>query len=175
MAETHPRCAGDGPYLGGWLGAVRPADGVTSKILPDLPWHYFFDVFDAPLPAMAIPGFFGGVLFSTVLGIAGRRRRFDELSLPRVAAWGALGGLLLSLLPASLVAVGLATGRPGADLWRFTAVITGPLILLSAGSASGSLLLARRSEERELLVAGDDVAETGLTERDVQELLEGRR
>jgi len=29
----------------------------------------------------------GGALFSTVLGIAGRRRRFDELSLPRCAAW----------------------------------------------------------------------------------------
>ena len=76
--------------------------GVASLILPGLPWHYFFDVFDAPLPALAVPGFFGGVLFSTVLGVAGRRRRFDELSLPGVAAWGALGGMLLSLLPAAM-------------------------------------------------------------------------
>ena len=46
--------------------------GITSNLLPGLPWHYFFDVFDAPLPALAIPGFVGGVLYSIVLGIAGR-------------------------------------------------------------------------------------------------------
>ena len=60
--------------------------GVASNLLPFLPWHYFFAVFDGPLPALAIPGFVGGALFSTVLGVAGRRRRFDELSLPRFAA-----------------------------------------------------------------------------------------
>ena len=149
--------------------------GVASLILPGLPWHYFFDVFDAPLPALAVPGFFGGVLFSTVLGVAGRRRRFDELSLPGVAAWGALGGLLLSLLPAAMVAVGLASlGRPGAGLWQITAVISGPLILLSAGSASGSLLVARKAEDRVLLAAGEEAAEVGLTESEAQELLGGR-
>ncbi|MDH4348941.1 MAG: hypothetical protein OEW17_09055, partial [Gemmatimonadota bacterium] len=73
--------------------------GVTSNLLPGLPWDAFFEVFDAPLPALAIPGFVGGALFSMVLGIAGRRRRFAELSLPRFAAWGAVGGLLLSLVP----------------------------------------------------------------------------
>ena len=36
----------------------------------------------------AYPGFIGGVMFSAVLGIAARRRRFDELSLPRFGAWG---------------------------------------------------------------------------------------
>lgn len=134
--------------------------GLASILLPGLPWHYFFAVFDAPLPALAVPGFFGGVLFSTVLGIAGRRRMFDELSLPRVAAWGALGGVLLSLLPAAMVAVGLASlGRPDAGLWQLTAMISGPLVLLSAGSASGTLLVARMSENRELLEAGEDVAD----------------
>src|SRR4029078_6989408 len=87
--------------------------GVASKLLPFFPWHYFFDVFDAPLPAMAVPGFFGGALFSIVLGIAGRRRRFAEVALPRFAAWGALGGLLLSCLPAALVALGLASFNGG--------------------------------------------------------------
>ena len=37
--------------------------GVTSKILPGLPWDSFFDVFDAPLPALAVPGFFAGMFF----------------------------------------------------------------------------------------------------------------
>jgi hypothetical protein len=130
--------------------------GVTSKLLPGLPWDSFFEIFDAPLPALAVPGFFGGALFSTVLGIAGRRRRFDELSLPRFAAWGALGGLLLGLVPAALVAVGLASLRPDLGLWQLTAIISGPLILLGAASASGSLMLARRAKDRELLEACDD-------------------
>jgi len=109
------------------------------------------------LPALAIPGFVGGVLFAVVLGTAGRRRRFEELSLPRFAAWGAVGGLLLSLVPAALVAVGLASlERSDLGLWQITAVISAPLILLSAVSASVSLLLARRAESRELLEAGED-------------------
>jgi hypothetical protein len=149
--------------------------GVASKLLPGLPWHYFFDVFDAPLPALAVPGFVGGALFSTVLGIAGRGRRFDELSLPRFAAWGAVGGVLLSLVPAAMVTVGLATFRAGAlGLWQLTAVVSGPLALLGAASASGSLLLARRAERRELLHAGADVAEVGLTDGEKRELLGGR-
>src|SRR5918998_2963865 len=47
----------------------------------------------------AYPGFLGGVVFSAVLGIVGRRRRFDELSLPRFVAWGAVAGLLVGALP----------------------------------------------------------------------------
>ena len=149
--------------------------GVTSKLLPGLPWDAFFEVFDAPLPALAIPGFFGGAFFSVVLGIAGRRRRFDELSLPRFAAWGALGGLLLTLFPFALVAVGLASTE-GSTLgaWQVIRAISGPFILLSAVSASGSLMLARKAEKRELLEASEEVAEVGLTERARQELLGGR-
>ena len=129
------------------------------------------EVFDAPLPALAVPGFVGGAFFSAVLGIAGRRRRFDELSLPRFAAWGAVGGLLLGLFPAAMVAVGLASAN--VDVGLFTAVIIGPLSLLSAVSASGSLALARMTEDRALLEASEDVAEVGLTEGEAQELLGG--
>ena len=60
--------------------------GLASNLLPGLPWNAFFDVFDAPLPALAIPGFLGGAFFSLVLGIAERRRRFDQLSVLRFAA-----------------------------------------------------------------------------------------
>ena len=121
--------------------------GVSSVLLPWLPWDAFFQVFDAPLPALAIPGFVGGVLFSLVLAVAGGRQRLDELSLPRVAGWGALGGLMLVLVPAALVGVGLASTEGGSvSLWRATAVISIPFVLLSACSAAGSLLLARRSE-----------------------------
>lgn len=132
--------------------------GVSSLLLPGLPWDAFFQVFDAPLPALAVPGFVGGALFSIVLGIAGRRRRFSELSLPRFTAWGALGGLLLSLVPATMVGVGLASvERPEPGLWAFTAMIVVPLMLLSAASAAVSLLLARMTARRTGLDAGEHV------------------
>jgi hypothetical protein len=149
--------------------------GVASILLPGLPWDSFFRVFDAPLPAMAIPGFFGGVFFSMVLGIAGRRRRFSEWSLPRFAAWGAVSGLLLILFPFALVAVGLASTE-GSEVgaWQAIAILGGPFILLSAVSAAGSLALARKAENRQVLEAGDAVTEVGLTEGGAQELLGGR-
>lgn len=138
------------------------AIGVASMALPFLPWHWFFDLVDAPLPALAVPGFFGGMFYSLVLGIAARRRRFEDLSLPRVAAWGAVGGLMLALLPAFMVLVGLASmGGKGLGLWQLTAIIAGPLMLLSSASATGSLLIARKAEHR-ALPAGEDVADLGL-------------
>src|SRR5512139_1446686 len=87
-------------WAAGWA-LVGVLIGVTSRLLPGFPWGRFFEVFDAPLPALAIPGFVGGVLFSMVLGIVARRRRFEELSLLRFAVLGAMGGLLLSLVPAA--------------------------------------------------------------------------
>jgi hypothetical protein len=146
--------------------------GVASNLLPGLPWAAFFEVFDAPLPALAIPGFFAGVFFSTVLGIAGRRRGFRELSLPRFAAWGALGGLLLTVFPFALVAVGLAS-REGSDTgtWQILAAITGPFVLLSALSASVTLILARSAEGRESHEANEDVPDASLTKRDARERL----
>ena len=161
-------------WAAGWaLGGVLI--GVTSVLLPGLPWESFFEVFDAPLPALAIPGFFGGAFFSMVLGIAGRRRRFDELSLRRFAVWGAVGGLLLTLFPFALVAVGLAsTEGSGRGALQIIAAIGGPFILLSAVSASGSLLLARRAKDRELVEASKNVAEVGLAKGEAQELLGGR-
>ena len=79
---------------------------------------------------------------------------------------------MLGLFPAAMVAVGLASAN--VDVWLFTAVIIGPLSLLSAVSASGSLALARMTEDRALLEASEDVAEVGLTEGEAQELLGGR-
>ncbi len=50
---------------------------------------------------------------------------------------------------------------------------TDPLTLLGAGSAAGSLALARKADDRELLDAGADVAEVGLTKEEKRELLGG--
>ena len=119
--------------------------------------------------ALAYPGLLGGVAFSTVLGIAGRRRRFDELSLPRFAAWGAVGGLVVSLFPAAMVAMGLAT--PNIPVWQITAGLAGPCILGGAVAAAGSLALARVAEDRALLAASEELADVGLTEEESRELL----
>lgn len=134
----------------GWA-VVGILIGVASILLPFLPWEIFFGIFDAPLPALAWPGFFAGATFSVVLGIAGRRRRFDELSLPWMAGWGALGGAVFGSLPVALIASG---GAPIAQLALLAGVWGGTVTVLSAASAAGTLLVARKAEDRELLEGG---------------------
>jgi hypothetical protein len=105
---------------------------------------------DEMWPAIgAYPGFLGGVVFSIVLAIAARRRRLEDLSLPRVAAWGAAAGLLVGALPFTI-------GEPTTDrpVWLLATVVIGTITLLSAVSAAGSLALARRAQNRALRDAG---------------------
>ncbi|HTK57157.1 MAG TPA: hypothetical protein VL295_10030, partial [Gemmatimonadales bacterium] len=125
--------------------------GALSNIFPGALWEVFFGIFDAPLLALAIPGFVGGILFSIVLGIAARKRRFEELSLPRFTLLGALGGLLLSFVPAALI---LTDPESAAGIWQVTAVLGVPFTLLSAVSATGSLLVARKGESPAVLSDG---------------------
>ena len=110
--------------------------------------------------SLALVGFVSGAIFSTVLGIAEGRRRFDEMSLARFAGWGALGGLIMSM-PYIIIA-----GASIPITAAFYAVMCG-------GSAAGSLALARRADDRELLEHGADVADIGLTEEEKRELLAG--
>lgn len=88
--------------------------------------------------ALAIPGFFCGVAFSIVLGVAARRRRFDELSPARFAVWGAIAGATLGGLALAAGALPLV-----GSVWLRAATLLGPAALLSAGSAAGTLALAR--------------------------------
>jgi hypothetical protein len=88
-------------------------------------------------------GFVSGAFFSTVFSIAEGRRRFDELSLPRFAVWGALGGLLLGGLAVTAELLGSGVTILGA-------VITGVSTLLGAGSAAGTLAIARSSDRQAL-------------------------
>ena len=96
---------------------------------------------------LAIPGFLLGVVFSMVLMIAEGRRRFDELSLPRFAVLGGVAGVALGALA---VAAGVF---PAVPLLLRAAVVIGPLTVLSAASAAGSLALAKMAEDRGLLAA----------------------
>jgi hypothetical protein len=157
VAESHPRCSPDGSDLGAvWapvavlIGMIVDPDGSMDEM-----W----------LAIGAYPGFLSGVVFSAVLGIAARRRRFNELSLSRFAAWGALAGLLIGVLPFTLGDVN--TERP---LWLLGVVIIGSITLLGAVSAAGSLALARMAEKRELLDARADVAEVARTGAEAEDL-----
>jgi hypothetical protein len=154
-----------------WLRRVRGAMGMglawaiggalvgglielIDNVLPGaLPWIARVDMWPQTL---AIPGFVGGVIFSVVLGIVGSRRRFGDLSLPRFTAWGAIAGVLLGALT-------LALGAP--------AIFLGIMTVGSAIAASGSLVLARMAESRELLNADADSPGARLSDSEAQRQL----
>jgi hypothetical protein len=129
---------------------------LTGSTGADVPYPLGFGAF----------GFVAGVTFSGVLGLVEGRRRFDQMSLPRFAGWGAVGGFLLS----TIFVMAVALSEDPAFIWNL--VVLGP-VFAGAGAvcAGGSLALARKAEERELLDAGADLAEVGLTEDEERELL----
>ncbi len=93
--------------------------------------------------------------------------RFDQMSLPRFAVLGALVPFLM------LGAMGVIVGEIGYFLTPRGLVNGTFLVLTGAGFAAGTLALARKAEDRELLEADADVAEIGLTEEEKRELLAG--
>lgn len=110
-------------------------------------------------------GFLSGVVFSTVLSITEGRRRFDELSLPRFMTWGALGGLSLGGLAVAISLVGLSFSSLGA-------AVIGALTLLGAGSAAGTLAIARAAEGRRIPEGAEAVEDASLASGEVRPLLE---
>lgn len=122
---------------------------------------------DVPYPlGFGAFGFVAGVTFSGVLGLVEGRRRFDQMSLPRFAWWGGVGGFLLAAI--FVFAVALAEGFSFLPNLAFL----GPIFAVAgAGSAAGSLALARRAEDRELLVDSEVVADVGLSEGEARKLL----
>jgi hypothetical protein len=139
-------------WAAAWFGA-----GVALLLVVGL------DAADVPFPlGFGMFGFLAGVMFSGVLGAFEGRRRFDQMSLPRFAVWGAVGGLLLSGIFA------WAAGLGGEFL------VLGPVFALAgATSAAGTLTLARMAEDRASLDASADAGEAGLTEGEAHELLGG--
>jgi hypothetical protein len=131
---------------------------ITGSTGADVPYPLGFGAF----------GFLAGVTFSAILGLAERRRRFDQMSLPRFAGWGAGGGFLLSAIFVSAVAL---AEDPA---FLFNLVILGPIFAaVGAGSAAGSLALARRAEDRDMFEIGDELAGVGRSESDSEEPLGG--
>jgi hypothetical protein len=92
----------------------------------------------------AYPGFLCGVIFSAALMIAERGRRLDELALSRVAAWGALAGLLVGVFPFTV-----GTSTTALPLWQLVLAVIGSFTLLSALSAVASAAVARKANGRD--------------------------
>jgi hypothetical protein len=133
--------------MGTWLRRIRGAIGMgftwaaawsAVGLVPR--WVFGFNA-DVPFTIVfGVLGFIAGVTFSALVVLTEGRRRIDQISLPRFAAWGAMGGLLLS-----------AIFTKAASLeWGDVLAIVPTFALASAVCASGSLALARRSLRHEL-------------------------
>ena len=108
-------------------------------------WVFGFSS-DLPFPILfGGLGFIAGLIFSGLLLLTEGRRRFEEMSLPRFAAWGATGGLLLS----ALFVRGAALG------WGEVLAISMTFAAASASCAAGSLAVARRAVRRQLAGSPD--------------------
>lgn len=143
-------------WAAAWFGAGMMLLLVVGLDAADVPFPLFFGAI----------GFVAGVTFSGVLRLAEGRRRFDQMSLPRFAAWGAVGGLVLSGLFVGSVAAFAGERLP-------LGVLGTVFALAGAASAAGTLALARLAEDRALLDTSDEVAGVGLSEKEERELLGG--
>jgi uncharacterized membrane protein YedE/YeeE len=125
---------------------------------------------DAPFPIMLGGlGFVAGLVFSGVVLLAEGRRRFDEVTLPRFAAWGAAVGLALS----ATFFVILSRGDPG--FLRYFVVVGPAVAVLAAGCAAGSLALARLARDRELPASTEDESAFGRPQDEARGELRGGR
>ncbi len=112
-----------------WFGAGMALLLVIGPNAADVPFPLFFGLL----------GFLSGASFSAILGVVARHRSFEELRLPRVAGWGALGGLLI----AGLVTV---MAGPGGEV-----LVVAPVFAAAGAlSAAGTLALARRASGQAL-------------------------
>jgi hypothetical protein len=94
-----------------------------------------------PMTVLGIAGFLAGATFASVMSRLDRGASLQRLSLPRVAVWGAVGGLGFAIALGALVVgeVGLIAALwPRAAIWTTVAAACGAL------SAAGSLAIARQ-------------------------------
>ena len=117
VAETYPRCGGDGPALGRRLGDRWRWDHERDRGSARGDRRDLAD-------RAGDPGLPRGVVFSTVLGVVAGHRRFEELSAFQFSGWEVVAGLLLGAFAAAM-----GVGAP------FIAVTA----LACAVSAAGSL------------------------------------
>ena len=154
--------------MGKWLRRIRGAIGMgftwaaawsVAGLVPR--WLFGFNT-DVPFPIVfGVLGFIAGVIFSGLLMLTEGRRGFDQMRLSRFAAWGAVGGFLLSAIFTRAASLG----------WADALAIAPAFAVASAICASGSLALARRAGMRELPDISGDSAETKLIDHEKRKLL----
>ena len=91
------------------------------------------------LPILAAVGLLSGFGFATLLSLAEGRRSLRDLSMVRVAVWGALGSAAIPFVMGADASMGWLTGSLGAIF------------------AAGSLALARRGEGARIDQGGEQV------------------
>ena len=115
-------------WAAAWIGL-----GAVLGALAGYPLTYLFRI----AMSNSVGGFIAGASFAAILSVTERKRTLADLSLKRVALWGAVGGFVVTAMP-------LAFGAPLVYL---------PDAHVQAPTA-GSVVLARRADDRRL-VAGD--------------------
>ena len=150
-----------------WLRRIRGAIGMGFTwaaawfAVGFVPRWVFGIEGDLPFPLLfGGLGLIAGVSFSGLLVLTEGRRRFDQMSLPRFAGWGAMGGLLLSALFANAASLG----------WGDVLAIAPTFALASATCAAGSLALARQAARRALPDTRAHVTDAELTHHEKREL-----
>lgn len=153
-----------------WLRRIRGALGMgvvwaaAWGFAGGFPRWIFGIETDAPLPLIfGVFGFIAGVSFSAVIALIEGRRRFDQMSVPRFAAWGATGGLLLSVVLARATSLG----------WGDFVALASTLAIASAVCASGSLALARGAARQELPDGHDNAHDVEFIDREERNVLGG--
>jgi len=115
--------------------------GVAWGLAGGVPrWLFGFNT-DVPFPVVfGVLGFLAGVTFFGVLVVTEGRRNFDQMSMPRFAAWGAVGGIIVSAIFTRMASLGAAD----------VLAVAPTFAVACAACATGSLALARRAAKREL-------------------------
>lgn len=154
--------------MGKWMRRIRGAIGMgftwaaAWSVAGSIPrWLFGFNT-DVPFPLVfGVLGFIAGVIFSGLIMLTEGRRGFEQMTLSRFAAWGAVGGVLLSAIFTRAASLG----------WGDALAIAPTFAVASAICASGSLALARRAGMRELPDIRENTAEAELTNHQKRRLL----
>lgn len=143
-------------WAAGWAPIGAVVGVALYEILPASPIG-LASVVILNATTFAALGLIGGTVFGAVLRLAEGHHRFEQLSLPRFASWGAVGGVLLG-------GVAVATGLWGAGFGPLGACMIGAATLMGGVSATGTLVIARKAQGQGLLQTDTKLAVEGLTE-----------
>ena len=133
-------------WAGLWMPSALIPIGMAALTGNPLP----LSVVGAILVSQGLIGAVNGVVFATVLAIAGRRKTFESLSMPLMAACGAVGGVLFPVVVRTVMLSTL-----GIQIMPTALIFLVINALLGAGCAALTLHIARRAPA---LQAGSDSA-----------------